>query len=297
MINTVLPNRRHVLGGLAASTLSMGAAGAKTGSLHDLPSIGMGTWITFDVGDDTRLREQRVDVLRAFFEEGGRLVDSSPMYGSAEDVLGHCLGQLGTDDVISASKVWIPAVSFGPEQIEASRSLWGVPRFDVMQVHNLLSYEGHIETLRAMKAAGEVAHIGVTTSHGRRHDRLATIIEEDDSLDSIQLTYNIIDREAEARLLPMAQERGRAVIVNRPFQRGQLIARLQGRPLPDFAAEIGVETWPQYLLKWIVSHPAVTIAIPATSSVAHMRENMAAMRGPMPDDAMRQRMTDSIRLL
>lgn len=291
------PDRRMVVSGIAAmaaTPLLSDRAQASADSLHDLPPIGMGTWITFDVGDDSAARAQRVEVLRAFFEEGGRLVDSSPMYGSAEDVLGHCLARLGKKQVFAASKVWIPAVSFGPEQIAASRSLWGVERFDSMQVHNLLSYEGHIETLRAMKAEGQVGSIGVTTSHGRRHDRLADIIESDDSLDSVQLTYNILDREAEARLLPMLGERGRAVIVNRPFRRGQIIERLRGRPLPDFASEIGVETWPQYLLKWIISHPAVTLAIPATSNVRHMRENMAAMRGPMPDAAMRVRMLDPI---
>ena len=286
--------RRAVLGGLAASALPLAGAMASGTSLHDLPSIGMGTWMTFDVGDDARARAARADVLRAFFDEGGRLVDSSPMYGSAEDVLGHSLARSGADRVFAASKVWIPAVAFGPDQIEASRALWGIERFDLMQVHNLLSYEGHIETLRAMKAEGQVANIGVTTSHGRRHDRLAGIIQGDDSLDSVQLTYNILDREAEARLLPMARERGRAVIVNRPFRRGSIIDRLQGQRLPEFAGEIGVETWPQYLLKWIIAHPAVTLAIPATSSVAHMRENMAAMRGPMPDAAMRRRMRDYV---
>ena len=290
-------NRRHVLGGIAATALGSRGAQAATGSLHDLPPLGMGTWITFDVGDDTAARDQRTEVLRAFFEEGGRMVDSSPMYGSSEAVLGHCLAALGTERVYAASKVWIPAVDFGPEQIEASRSLWGVERFDLMQVHNLLGYEGHIETLRAMKADGRVGQIGVTTSHGRRHARMAEIIEDDDSLDSVQLTYNMIDREAEARLLPLARERGRAVIVNRPFQRGALIGRLKGKSLPGFAADLGVETWPQYLLKWVISHPAVTLAIPATSSVAHMRENMQAMRGPMPDAAMRQRMLDAVRAL
>jgi len=287
-----------VLGGIAAmGALSTGGVAAKTRALHDLPPLGMGTWITFDVGNDTGARAQRVEVLRAFFEEGGRLVDSSPMYGAAEDVVGRSLARLETQDVFAASKVWIPAVGFGPEQIEASRSLWGIGRFDLLQVHNLLSYEGHIGTLRGMKAAGEVASIGVTTSHGRRHDRLARIIERDDSLDSVQLTYNILDREAEARLLPMARERGLAVIANRPFRRGALIERLAGKPLPGFAAGIGVATWPQYLLKWIISHPAVTLAIPATSRVDHMRENMAAMRGPMPDAAMRRRMADTVRAL
>jgi len=299
MMRYTIPNRRTVIGGLAAVVTASAipattVRAAPVRSLHDLPPIGMGTWLTFDVGDDTGARTQRVAVLREFLKAGGRMVDSSPMYGSSEDVMGHCLAQVGQDAVYAASKVWIPAVSFGPAQIAASRSLWGIERFDLMQVHNLLSYDGHIETLRAMRDAGEVGAIGVTTSHGRRHARLADIIERDDTLDSVQLTYNIFDREAEARLLPMLAERKRAVIVNRPFRRGAIIAQLQGKPLPDFAAEIGVESWPQYLLKWVIAHPAVTMAIPATSDVEHMRENMAAMDGPMPDPAMRDRMRDYV---
>ena len=299
MDGKTFPSRRAVIGGVAAvaGVARAGAALGASDALRTLPRIGMGTWITFDVGRDAAARDARADVLRAFFEEGGRMVDSSPMYGSAEDVMGHCLDRTGRDRVFAASKVWIPSVGFGPEQIAASRALWGVERFDLMQVHNLLSYEGHIETLRAMKADGAVGAIGVTTSHGRRHERLARIIEADDTLDSVQLTYNILDREAEARLLPMLAERGRTVIVNRPFRRGAIIENLRGRPLPGFAAEIGVETWSQYLLKWILSHPAAPIAIPATSSVPHMRENMAAMRGPMPDAAMRARMADHVRAL
>lgn len=286
--------RRGLLGGLtAAGTICLPAlSAADTTGLSSVPAIGMGTWITFDVRNDVAARDSRVDVLRSFFEAGGRMVDSSPMYGSAEDVLGYCLARIDTPPVYAASKVWIPSVDLGDEQMEASRELWGLPRLDLMQVHNLLSYEGHIETLRAMKSAGQVRAIGITTSHGRRHEEMERIITADDTLDTVQLTYNIADREAESRLLPLARERGRAVIVNRPFQRGALIRQFEGKPLPDFAAEIGVKTWPQYLLKWVISHPAVTVAIPATSSVAHMRENMAVMNGPMPDAAMRARMAD-----
>ncbi len=282
-------NRRTLLAALTAAGAIPVPANA---ALDPVPAVGMGTWITFDVGSDKATRDARVNVLRAFFEAGGRLVDSSPMYGSAEDVLGYCLKRIPDAPLYAASKVWLPSVDLGDEQMEASRKLWGIPRFDLMQVHNLLAYEGHIETLRAMKAAGQVRRIGITTSHGRRHGRFAEIMERDDSLDSVQFTYNIDDREAETRLLPLAAERGLSVIINRPFQRGALISKLRGKPLPDWAGGIGVTSWPQFLLKWVISHPAVTVAIPATSSVAHMRENMAVLNTPMPDAAMRAKMAD-----
>jgi len=260
----------------------------------EIPKIGMGTWLTFDVApDDEAGRLQRVSVLRAFFEAGGRFIDSSPMYGRAEDVLGFCLDRLENAPVIAASKVWIPTKEHGIAQIEASRQLWRIPRFDVIQVHNLLQYQGHVETLREMKAAEEVALIGITTSHGRRHDEFARIMSDDDSLDTVQLTYNMADRKAETRLLPLAAERGLKVIVNRPFQRGALIDRVKGRKLPGMAKEIGVTTWPQFLLKWVISHPGVTVAIPATSQLDHMKENMAILDGPMPDAAMRAKMVEA----
>jgi diketogulonate reductase-like aldo/keto reductase len=194
--------------------------------------------------------------------------------------------------VISATKVWIADAGLGPAQMETSRELWRLPRFDMMQVHNLMAYEGHIETLRAMKAAGDLGEIGISTSHGRRHADMAKIMEAEDDLDTVQFTYNIADREAEDRLLPLAAERGLKVIINRPFRRGALIRPLQGKPLPDFAAELGITTWPQFLLKWVISHPAVTVAIPATSQLDHMQENMAILNTPMPDAAMRARMAD-----
>lgn len=284
---SIEPTRRGALAILGAAASLPALAQPMT-----LPSVGMGTWITFDVPPrDTAERDRRVEVLRAFFDAGGRLVDSSPMYGMAEDVLGYCLERIPDAPVIPATKVWIPSAELGRRQMAASKSLWGVPRFDVMQVHNLLGYDGHIDTLRAMKQAGEVGKIGITTSHGRRHRQFADILARDD-IDTVQFTYNMADREAEARLLPLAADRGLTVIVNRPFRRGALIDRAAGRPLPEWSAEIGVTSWPQFLLKWVISHPAVTCAIPATSSVAHMRENMAIMQGPMPDAAMRARMLD-----
>ena len=291
-------SRRTALGLLAGSVTAPSHAFAQAAAWRGgpIPKIGMGTWITFDIRPrDEAARLQRVEVLRAFFAAGGRFIDSSPMYGMAEDTLGFCLRRLPDAPVIAAGKVWIGQAELGAQQIENSRQLWQRPRLDVMQVHNLLQYDGHIRTLRDMKARGAVTQIGITTSHGRRHADVARIIETDDSLDTVQFTYNIADREAEARLLPLAAERGLTVIINRPFRRGALISRMQGRPLPDFAAEIGVTTWPQYLLKWIISNPAVTVAIPATGNPVHMTENMAAMSGPMPDAAMRRKMVGAFK--
>lgn len=264
---------------------------------HPLPVIGMGSWITFDVGNDAQARAARTQVLKTFFALGGGMIDSSPMYGSSEDVIGHGLAALGMPKgLFSATKVWTPGKDHGVRQMAESERLWGVPSFDLLQVHNLLGWEGHLETLKQWKADGRVRHIGITTSHGRRHRDLARIMEAE-PLDFVQLTYNIDDRAAETRLLPLAAEKGIAVIANRPFQRGALIDRLQGRPLPPFATEIGAGSWPQVLLKFIVSHPAVTCAIPATSRVDHMRENMGAARGPMPDTAMRRELAEYVESL
>ena len=218
------------------------------------------------------------------------MIDSSPMYGSSEAVIGHCLEQI--DDqrgLFAATKVWMIGQSLGASQMETSRRLWGVPRFDLMQIHNMLDWETHLETLKEWKAAGKIRYIGITTSHGRRHRALEQALR-DDAFDFVQFTYNVVDREAERRLLPLAAERGIAVIVNRPFRRGALFDRFADRPLPGWAAEIDCANWAQVFLKFIVSHPAVTCAIPATSQPAHMVENMGAARGALPDAGLRARM-------
>ena len=219
------------------------------------------------------------------------------MYGSAQATIGYGLEKLGHPDTLfSADKVWISNPASGPAQIEASREDWRVKRFDLMQVHNLVSWQEHLETLYEMKAAGNIRYVGITTSHGRRHQDFEKVMKTRE-LDFVQFSYNLLDREAERRLLPLAAERGIAVIVNRPFQRGNLVDRLEPQPLPEWAGEIGCSNWPQFLLKFIVSHPAVTCAIPATSRVVHMRENMAAMLGELPDARTRQRMIDHVAAL
>lgn len=255
-----------------------------------IPSVGLGTWITFNVGDDPVLRDECADVIAAFFEAGGRMIDSSPMYGSSQPVIGYGLEKLGRPEtLISAEKVWTSSAGSGPAQIEESRRLWEVPRFDLVQVHNLVAWEAHLETLFAMKADGQIRYVGITTSKGRRHDLFEDIMRQH-PLDFVQLTYNIVDREAEERLLPLAAERGMAVIVNRPFRQGALTRRLEGEPLPDWAADIGAATWAQFILKFILAHSAVTVAIPATTRVDHVRENLAAAAGPLPDTALCERM-------
>ena len=255
-----------------------------------LPVIGMGSWITFDVGADEQDRAARVQVLQAFFDHGGALIDSSPMYGSSEEVIGYCLGQIrNRGAVFAATKVWIYGRWLGIKQMEASRRLWGVERFDLMQIHNMLDWKAHLETLKAWKAEGRIRYLGITTSHGRRHEEMERVLAKE-PFDFVQLTYNAVDREAEQRLLPLAAERGIAVIVNRPFQRGALFGPVRGKPLPEWAGEFDCENWAQFFLKFAVSHPAVTCAIPATSKAHHMIENMGAGFGRLPDAGMRQRM-------
>ncbi len=292
--------RRRLLGALAVAPLLGPIAGlaqparpatrAIPSSGDAIPLVGLGTWITFNVGNDRAARDASADVMRAFFAAGGRLIDSSPMYGSSQEVIGHGLAKLGRQaDVFCADKVWISDVGQGRAQMETSRRRWGVPRIDLMQVHNLLAWEAHLPTLFAMKAGGELRYVGITTSHGRRHGELERIMASQ-PIDFVQFTYNLVDREAEARLLPLAQERGIAVLANRPFQQGALLDRLARRPLPAWAAEIDCTSWAQFALKFVISHPAVTCAIPATTRVDHVRENLAAATGRMPDATMRARM-------
>ena len=262
-----------------------------------LPLVGLGSWITFNVGDDPVARDACAEVMRAFFEAGGRLIDSSPMYGSSQAVIGHGIRKLGEPPgLFSADKVWTSSGARGPAQIEASRRHWGVPRFDLLQVHNLLAWEEHLRTLFAMKAAGQVRYAGITTSEGRRHREFERIMRGQ-PLDFVQLTYNILDREAEDRLLPLARDRGIGVIVNRPFREGALIRQVGRHRLPLWAAEIGCSSWAQFLLKFVIAHPDVTCAIPATGNVAHVQENIGVARGVLPDAPMRARMAKHVEAL
>ncbi len=262
-----------------------------------LPVVGLGSWITFNVGNDRVARDSCAEVMRHFFEAGGRVIDSSPMYASSQPVIGYGLGKLGKPaSVFSADKVWTSSGSRGREQVEQSRQYWGVPRFDLVQVHNLLSWQEHLQTLFAMKAAGQLRYVGITTSEGRRHREIEQVMRSQ-PIDFVQVTYNPLDREVEERILPLARDRRIGVIVNRPFREGALIKKIKRHPLPGWAAEADCANWAQLILKFIVSHPAVTCAIPATSSVAHVRENMGAAYGRLPDEAMRRRMVAHVEAL
>jgi diketogulonate reductase-like aldo/keto reductase len=296
-------HRRSVLAGLSGLALTAALPlRAQEAPLHRkkipasgemIPSIGMGTWLTFNVLPKTDAREARVEVLGKFFEMGGTLVDSSPMYMAAEAALGYGLDKIGKGaKLFSATKVWIVTKTAGIAQMHASAKLWGLPGFDLMQVHNMLDWESHLPTLVEWRAARRIRYIGITTSHGRRHEAMEEVMRTRREFDFVQFSYSIADRQAEARLLPLAAEQGKAVIINRPFRTGELFDIVKGRSLPPWAGEVGCSTWSQFFLKFVVSHPAVTCAIPATSRVDHMVENMQALRGPMPDAAMRRRMVE-----
>ena len=262
-----------------------------------LPLVGLGSWITFNVGDDVAGRDSCAEVMRAFFHEGGRLIDSSPMYGSSQEVIGYGLHKLGAaSQVFSADKVWISAGAKGPGQIEESRKRWGVARFDLLEVHNVMSWEEHLPTLFAMKKAGKLRYVGVTTSDGRRHAEIEKIMRSQ-PLDFVQVSYNVLDREVEERILPLALERKIGVVCNRPLRRGELIRKVERLPLPGWAGEIDCANWAQILLKFIVSHPAVICAIPATSRMDHVKENVGASYGRLPDEAMRRRIVEHVEKL
>ena len=257
----------------------------KTG--EKLPVIGMGTSRTFDAANDPELLLRLEGVTRTFFDMGGGMIDSSPMYGSSQEVIGQVLSKMKSSKVndeknlFAATKVWIEGRQQGLEQMEESRLQWGIKNFDLMQIHNLVDWRIHLETLKQMKADGKIRYMGITTSHGRYHDQLKDILKKHD-FDFVQLSYNIANRDVESPLLSIAQDKGIAVIVNRPYQRGDLFRKVKGKPLPPWVQEFDCSSWGQYFLKYVVSHPAVTCAIPATTRVKHMKDNMLAGRGRLP---------------
>ena len=265
----------------------------KTG--EKLPVIGMGTSRTFDVGGDAKSLLRLEAVTRTFFDMGGGMIDSSPMYGSSQEVIGQLLSKVkssrikGKKNLFAATKVWIEGQQEGLEQMEQSRLQWGIKNFDLMQIHNLVDWQVHLETLKQMKADRKIRYIGITTSHGRYHDPLKDILKKHD-FDFVQLSYNIANRDVESPLLSIAQEKGIAVIVNRPYQRGDLFHKVKDKSLPPWAQEFDCSSWGQYFLKYVVSHPAVTCAIPATTKVKHMKDNMLAGRGRLPTAKQRLQM-------
>jgi len=262
-----------------------------------LPVVGVGSWLTFNVGSAAAARAPLVPVLQTFFDRGGAMIDSSPMYGTSESVIGYLLARAsGRSRLFSATKIWTYGKAAGVRQVQTSMELWGISRFDLVHIHNMLQWETHVETLKEFKAAGKIRYIGITTSHGRGHGELERALNRE-RFDFVQFTYNFADRSVEQRLLPLAAERGIGVVINRPFDGGDLFEVVGRQPLPTWSREFDCTNWAQFFLKFVVSHPAVTCAIPATSQTAHMVENMGALYGRLPDMALRKRMTQHMETL
>jgi len=257
-----------------------------------LALMGVGSSRTFDVGVNEIPTTELVAVMQAFFDNGGQCVDSSPMYGNAEAVIGELFKQVdGRQKLFAATKVWTDGRQNGIDQMNTSMARMGVKVMDLMQIHNLRDWKTHLQTIRAWKQQGKIRYTGITTSHGRAHAELAQVLKSE-QFDFVQFTYNIEDRMAEQTLFPIVRDRGIATLINVPFQRGGLFQKVKGRTLPDWAAEFDCTSWGQFFLKFIGSHPDVTCIIPATTRLKHMVDNMAAGLGRLPDTGMRKRMIE-----
>ena len=252
--------------------------------------VGLGTWQVFDVEATPAELAPRREVLEVLFAAGGRMIDSSPMYGRSEAVAGTLLGQMqARDKAFLATKVWTSGEAAGIAQMRTSAERLQTRTIDLLQIHNLVDWKTHIKTLRAWKDRGLFRSIGITHYTSSALDELAAVIKAE-KIDFVQMAYALDVRAAEARLLPVAQEHGVAVIVNRPFSGGTLFTKVKGKPLPEWAAEIGAASWGQIFLKYLIGHPAVTCVIPGTARPEHMRDSVGAGTGPLPDTAQRQRM-------
>ena len=287
--------RRTVLGLMAAAAAGPSPARAASSILtrpipssgEAIPVVGLGTWRTFDVGPAPAERAPLQTVLQRFVELGGRVIDSSPMYGTAESVAGDLAAELAvTDKLFFATKVWTSGREAGVAQIEQSFRRFRTKRLDLLQIHNLLDWKTQLRTLRDFKQTGRIRYVGVTHYTASAYDELERVLRSE-PLDFLQVNYSVGEREAERRILPLAAERGIAVLVNRPFSEGGLFQRVRGKALPAWASEIGCESWAQLLLKWVLANPAATCVIPATSRPEHLVDNMKAGVGALPDDKMR----------
>ena len=299
-------NRRDTLKTLLAAGVSIAAPGTLLAAMPtlrrripssdaELPAIGLGTYSTFDVGDSTTERAAVREVLRLFVEAGGGVIDSSPMYGTAEAVTGDIAAELTVRDrLFLATKVWTSGEAAGIRQMETSFKRLRTTHIDLMQVHNLLDWRTHLRTLRQWQEAGRIRYIGVTHYTESAYAELEQVLRQE-RLDFVQLNYSMAERVAERRLLPLAQERGIAVLVNRPFAQAGLFDKVRGRELPPWAAEFDCTSWAQFFLKYVVAHPAVTSAIPATRKPKHLLDNMQAGRGRLPDVKTRERMVQWLR--
>jgi diketogulonate reductase-like aldo/keto reductase len=288
--------------GLLLAPNAMGAEQAKPGLLQraipasgeKLPVIGLGSWQVFDVGPDQSDRHPLEEVLARFVALGGRVVDSSPMYGRAEQVIGEIAAQLGLrESLFLATKVWTTGKDAGVASMEKSLARFQTKRLELIQVHNLVDVQTQLGTLRAWKEQGRIRYLGITHYTSSGYPEVVKLLRSE-KVDFLQINYSLGEREAEREVLPLAQERGVAVLANRPFGGGDLFSRVRQKPLPEWAAEFDCNSWAQFLLKWIVAHPAVTCAIPATGNVRHLEDNLRAGLGRLPDAKQRQRMVETI---
>jgi diketogulonate reductase-like aldo/keto reductase len=257
---------------------------------EQLPVVGIGTWQTFDIGNTRPELDQRKEVLDILFAAGGRVIDSSPMYGRAEAVVGTLLTEMNARaKAFTATKVWTTGEAAGIAQMQSSAAKMASPVIDLMQIHNLVDWRTHLRTLRAWKEQGRIRYIGLTHYTTSSLDELARIIKAE-PIDFVQFAYSINRREAETRLLPVTAERGVGVIINQPFDSGSLFSKVKGKPVPEWASDFDCTSWAQFFLKFLISHPAVTCVIPGTARPDHARDNISAGLGRMPDDATRKRM-------
>lgn len=308
-------SRRHatrvIAQGAAGLLLARIASGAETmerktpillqravpSSGESLPVIGLGTWQAFEVGSTDAERQSLEEVLALFVKLGGRVVDSSPMYGRAEQVIGEIATKLDLHkSLFLATKVWTTGKQQGIDSMEKSLAKLQVERIDLMQVHNLVDARTQLATLRDWKQQGRARYLGITHYASSAYGEVTKLLRSE-KLDFVQINYSLLEREAEKGILPLAQDRGVAVIVNRPFGGGDLFSRVRQKPLPDWATEFDCHSWAQFLLKWIIAHPAVTCAIPATSNARHLEDNMLASMGRLPDVKLRQRMVGLVSAL
>jgi diketogulonate reductase-like aldo/keto reductase len=262
-----------------------------------LPAVGLGTWQVFDVAGDAQALGQARETLKVFVEGGGRMVDSSPMYGSAEQVTGQLAAELGARPrLFLATKVWTSGRQAGIRQMEESLRRLRVDRLDLMQVHNLVDVATHLATLKEWRTAGRIRYLGITHYHAGAHADLERLVGKGD-VDFLQVNYSLAEPEADRRLLGAAAAAGVAVIVNRPFTEGTMFRRVKDRPLPAWAKEAGCASWAQFFLKWILAEPAVTCVIPGTRNPRHVADNLGALTGPLPDPALRRRMAEHFKSL
>jgi diketogulonate reductase-like aldo/keto reductase len=256
--------------------------------------VGLGTYQNFDVGASAAQREPLKEVLRLFVQHGGKLIDSSPMYGPSESVVGDLCAELGlSGQLFMATKVWTSGREAGIRQMEESLRRMRVSRLDLMQIHNLLDWKTHLPTLKQWKSAGRIRYTGITHYHSGAYADLERLMNTRE-FDFVQVNYSIAEREAEQRILPLARELGIAVIVNRPFAQASLFSRVRGKELPEWASEFDCKSWAQFFLKYIIGHPAVTSVIPATAKPQHLLDNMGAGMGKLPDESMRRKMAAHI---